>query len=81
MLSARDLNFRYGDKPVLTNVNLDIRPGGITVLIGPSGTGKTTLLRCPRCWNSRRAARSKSMMRFLNIRGRGINSSIRPGRN
>lgn len=46
MLEARNLNFSYGDKPVLKNVNLQVNPGGITVLIGPSGTGKTTLLRC-----------------------------------
>lgn len=48
MLQARGLNFHYGksDRTVLKNVDLDIAPGGITVLIGPSGTGKTTLLRC-----------------------------------
>jgi ABC-type polar amino acid transport system ATPase subunit len=46
MLEARNLTFSYGDKPVFKNVDLAINPGGITVLIGPSGTGKTTLLRC-----------------------------------
>ncbi len=46
MLEARNLNFSYGDKPILKNVSLQVPPGGITVLIGPSGTGKTTLLRC-----------------------------------
>jgi ABC-type polar amino acid transport system ATPase subunit len=46
MLSARHLSFDYGGRPVLTDVSLDIKPGSITVLIGPSGTGKTTLLRC-----------------------------------
>lgn len=52
MLSARHLTFGYdsafGDEGriVLDDVLLDIKPGSITVLIGPSGTGKTTLLRC-----------------------------------
>lgn len=46
MLTARSLNFSYATKPLLGNVSLDIVPGAITVLIGPSGTGKTTLLRC-----------------------------------
>jgi glutamine transport system ATP-binding protein len=46
MLETRNLNFSYGAKPVLKNINITIAPGGITVLIGPSGTGKTTLLRC-----------------------------------
>jgi len=46
MLESRDLTFGYTEKPLLKNINLAIQPGGITVLIGPSGTGKTTLLRC-----------------------------------
>jgi len=47
MLEARNLNFSYtADRPILKDVSLKIATGGITVLIGPSGTGKTTLLRC-----------------------------------
>jgi len=46
MLEVRNLSFGYGDKPILKNINLQVATGGITVLIGPSGTGKTTLLRC-----------------------------------
>src|SRR5271170_4153750 len=46
MLEARNLTFSYGSKTVFRDVNIEINPGGITVLIGPSGTGKTTLLRC-----------------------------------
>lgn len=46
MLEARDLTFNFPGKPVLKGITLGVKPGGITVLIGPSGTGKTTLLRC-----------------------------------
>ena len=46
MLVADNLCFNYGARPVLKNINLQIPINGITVLIGPSGTGKTTLLRC-----------------------------------
>ncbi|MGE4351186.1 MAG: amino acid ABC transporter ATP-binding protein [Bdellovibrionales bacterium] len=47
MLSVRDLSFSYENgKQIFNDLSLDISPGGITVLIGPSGTGKTTLLRC-----------------------------------
>lgn len=46
MLEARNLVFSFPGKPVFRDVSLGIKPGGITVLIGPSGTGKTTLLRC-----------------------------------
>ncbi len=46
-LQARDLSFAYDDGvPVFSAIDLAIRPGEISVLIGPSGTGKTTLLRC-----------------------------------
>ena len=47
MLSVRNLSFSYDNsKTIFKSVDLEIKPGGITVLIGPSGTGKTTLLRC-----------------------------------
>ncbi|MEO5699935.1 MAG: phosphonate ABC transporter ATP-binding protein [Casimicrobiaceae bacterium] len=32
--------------PVLQDINLSIAPRGITAIIGPSGTGKSTLIRC-----------------------------------
>ena len=33
-------------KPVLRGISLEIAPNGITAIIGPSGTGKSTLIRC-----------------------------------
>lgn len=33
-------------KPVLVDIDLDIATRGITAIIGPSGTGKSTLIRC-----------------------------------
>ena len=33
-------------KPVLRGIDLDVAPTGITAVIGPSGTGKSTLIRC-----------------------------------
>ena len=46
ILSARGLNFYYGDVRALSGVNLDIPRGRVTALIGPSGCGKSTFLRC-----------------------------------
>jgi ATP-binding cassette, subfamily C, bacterial len=38
------VSFAYGDHQVLTDVNLECPVGDITVLIGPSGAGKTTII-------------------------------------
>ena len=47
MLQLRHLSKSYvAGKPVLTDINLEIAARGITSVIGPSGTGKSTLLRC-----------------------------------
>jgi len=45
MLTARNIHKSFGPKHVLQGVDIDIAPGQITCAIGPSGTGKTTLLR------------------------------------
>ena len=44
-LSLRGLCISYGDRQVLGEVDLDLPAKGVTVLLGPSGTGKSTLLR------------------------------------
>ncbi|MFO1302982.1 MAG: phosphonate ABC transporter ATP-binding protein [Burkholderiales bacterium] len=47
MLQVRHLSKSYvADKPVLTDINLEIAASGLTAIIGPSGTGKSTLIRC-----------------------------------
>jgi len=44
-MQVSDLNFYYGPKQALFNVNLRIAANQVTALIGPSGCGKSTLLR------------------------------------
>ncbi|MGQ0676536.1 MAG: phosphonate ABC transporter ATP-binding protein [Rhodospirillales bacterium] len=46
-LTLRDLNKEYvRGKPVLRGVSLKFAGSGVTAIIGPSGTGKSTLIRC-----------------------------------
>jgi ATP-binding cassette subfamily B protein len=40
----RDVQFRYGARPILKGVSLRIHPGEMIGLVGPSGAGKTTLI-------------------------------------
>lgn len=42
-VSLRGVSFRYHDRSILDDVNLDIEHGSIVTLVGPSGVGKTTL--------------------------------------
>jgi phosphonate transport system ATP-binding protein len=47
MLNIRHLSKSYvRGTPVLNDISLDIAARGITAIIGPSGTGKSTLIRC-----------------------------------
>ncbi|MET3655545.1 amino acid ABC transporter ATP-binding protein [Sporosarcina psychrophila] len=46
ILSVSDLEKSYGDIHVLKGVSLDVKKGEVISIIGPSGTGKSTLLRC-----------------------------------
>ena len=39
-----NVDFDYGDKPVLRNINLAVKAGQLVALVGGSGSGKTTLV-------------------------------------
>ncbi|WP_018591762.1 amino acid ABC transporter ATP-binding protein [Terrisporobacter glycolicus] len=46
MLKINSLSKKFDQNTVLKNIDLEVKKGEVVVLIGPSGTGKSTLLRC-----------------------------------
>jgi ATP-binding cassette, subfamily F, member 3 len=44
-LTVREIRKHYGPEPVLASVSFDLRAGERAALVGPNGTGKTTLLK------------------------------------
>ncbi|MCC7425677.1 MAG: ATP-binding cassette domain-containing protein [Alphaproteobacteria bacterium] len=46
VLTVRGLAKAHAGRPVLRDASLDVAPGEVVVLGGPSGAGKTTLFRC-----------------------------------
>ena len=45
LVEIRGLCFRRGERVIFEDLDLDIRRGTVTAVMGPSGTGKTTLLK------------------------------------
>ena len=45
IISVKNLEKRFGENVILKNVNTEVEKGEVISIIGPSGTGKSTLLR------------------------------------
>ena len=45
LITISDLTFSHGDRLLYDGINLTIPRGKVTAVMGPSGIGKTTLLR------------------------------------
>ena len=43
-IEFRKVNFSYNGNPVLKNINIKIKPGQTVAVVGPTGSGKTTLI-------------------------------------
>ena len=46
MLELRNINKNFGSRQIITDLNLQVEDGSILCIVGESGGGKTTLLRC-----------------------------------
>ena len=44
-IETENLCFSYGEKKLLNGISLTLEPGQFTVLLGPNGGGKSTLLK------------------------------------
>ncbi|NHI18128.1 metal ABC transporter ATP-binding protein [Phycicoccus endophyticus] len=45
LIDLRSASFGYGDRSVVSGVDLTIRPGEVVALLGPNGSGKSTLVK------------------------------------
>jgi phospholipid/cholesterol/gamma-HCH transport system ATP-binding protein len=45
IVEIRNLRYAVNGRPIFEGLDVDIAPGRVTAIMGPSGTGKTTLLR------------------------------------
>lgn len=46
ILRIKNLNLSFGDTPFLQNIDMSVFSRSITAIMGPPGSGKTTLIRC-----------------------------------
>ena len=46
MIRVEHLSKKFGDLVVLKDITIEIKTGEVIAIIGPSGTGKSTFLRC-----------------------------------
>lgn len=46
ILTINGLAFKYSSKPILENVDFELKPGELVSVIGPNGAGKSTFIKC-----------------------------------
>lgn len=46
IVRIQDLHKSYGKEEVLKGISMEVKEGEVVIIVGPSGTGKSTLLRC-----------------------------------
>lgn len=58
ILEISHLGKTFGDHVVLRDISLTVSPGEVISVIGSSGSGKSTMLRCVNLWRRRPRERS-----------------------
>ena len=74
VVEVRDMDFAYGGKVALHDINLAVESRRVTALIGPSGCGKSTLLRCINRMNDR-VVGARIVKGAVLVKGKNIHDS------
>ncbi|MBE6499172.1 MAG: ABC transporter ATP-binding protein [Methanobrevibacter thaueri] len=46
LFEVKNISFKYDDEEIFSNINFSIQKGDVLCILGPNGTGKTTLIKC-----------------------------------
>ena len=46
LLEIKNISFNYDDEKIFSNISFSIKKGEVLCILGPNGTGKTTLIKC-----------------------------------
>lgn len=77
IIDAQDIQKSFGDLQILKGISLQVRRGEVVVLIGASGSGKTTFIRCINLLEDIQGGRIRVNGRAMGYRERADGSLVR----
>ena len=77
IIEALDIHKSFGDLEILKGISLQVRRGEVVVLIGASGSGKTTFIRCINLLEDIQCGRIRVNGRAMGYRERADGSLVR----
>jgi len=77
IIDAQDIQKSFGELPILKGISLQVRRGEVVVLIGASGSGKTTFIRCINLLEDIQGGRIRVNGRAMGYRERADGSLVR----
>ncbi|MCI4606523.1 ATP-binding cassette domain-containing protein, partial [Pseudomonas fluorescens] len=77
IIDAQDIQKSFGELQILKGISLQVRRGEVVVLIGASGSGKTTFIRCINLLEDIQGGRIRVNGRAMGYRERADGSLVR----